>query len=175
MNSYTSFRRLLNIFTFLFILSATSVSAQDDGFFTISVEMLTDLNSFSNPTEINNNIPEEVPTFFTESADVELTPKGNKEEEIPSYFRHHKTLDNAHSGYVIELLQSDEKLKRNFPLFEHFGSVYMQQLENGKYSYCIIADFKKSKSLKIFVHEVIIPHAPEARALKYKRGKRKKM
>jgi hypothetical protein len=53
--------------------------------------------------------------------------------------------------------------------------VYVRQLKNGKYSYCIIADFSKSKSLKIFVNEVIIPHAPEARALKYKRGKCKKM
>lgn len=177
MDFYTkSTRRLIITSIFLFFLSATSVFAQDEGFFTISLEMLTDLNSISNQNNLDTNTSKEVPVYFTESADVKLTPKGNKEaEEIPSYFRYHKSLDKAFSGYVIELLQSDVKLKRNFPLFERFGNVYMQELENGKYSYCIIANFKKSKSLKIFVNEVIIPHAPEARALKYKRGKRKKM
>ncbi|MFK7771567.1 MAG: hypothetical protein AB8F94_05475 [Saprospiraceae bacterium] len=177
MNCYTkSTRRLIKTSIFLFLLSATSVFAQDEEFFTISLEMLTDLNSISNKTNIDSNASEKVPVYFTESADVKLTPKGDIEKEvIPSYFRHHKSLDQSFSGYVIELLQSDEKLERNFPLFERFGSVYMQQLENGKYSYCIIANFKKSKSLKIFVNEVIIPHAPEAKALKYKRGKRKTM
>jgi hypothetical protein len=175
MDRYTSTRRLIKTSTFIFFLSATSVFAQDDGFFTISLEMLTDLSSIPNSTKLDTNTHEEISVYFTESADVKLTPKGGNEEEIPSYFRHHKSLDNAFSGYVIELLQSDEKLKRNFPLFERFGGVYVRQLENGKYSYCIIADFSKSKSLKIFVDEVIIPHAPKARALKYKRGKCKKM
>ena len=175
MDRYKSTRRLIKTSTFLFFLSATTAFTQDEGFFTISVEMLTDLNSISNSAKLDTNTPKVIPVYFTESADVKLTPKGDNEEEIPSYYRHHKSLDNSFSGYVIELLQSDKKLKRNFPLFEHFGSVYMQQLENGKYSYCIIANFSKPKSLKIFVNEVIIPHAPEAKALKYKRGKRKKM
>lgn len=175
MDRYKSIRRLIKTSTFLLFVSTTSIFAQDEGFFTISLEMLTDLNSISNKIESDANSQREIPIYYTESADEQLTPKGDIEEEIPSYFRHHKTLDSSFSGYVIELLQSDEKLKRNFPLFERFGGVYMQQLENGKYSYCIIADFKKLKSLKIFVNEVIIPHAPEAKALKYKRGKRKKM
>jgi len=177
MDRYKSTQRLIKLSTFLFFLSATSVFAQDEeGFFTISLEMLTDLNSISIQTDIDTNTPEEVPVFFTESADVKLTPKGGvDEEEIPSYYRHHKSLDNDFSGFVIELLQSDVKLERNFPLFERFGNIHVKQLENGKYSYCIIANFKKPSSLKIFVNEVIIPHAPEAKALKYKRGKRKKM
>lgn len=175
MDRYQSIRRLIKTSTFLFFLGTTSIFAQDKGFFTISLEMLTDLNSISNQKKLDTNSSEEVPVYFTESADVKLTSKGDIEEEIPSYFRHHKSLDKGYSGYVIELLQSDVKLKRDFPLFERFGGVYLQQLENGKYSYCIIANFKKSKSLKIFVNEVIIPHAPEAKALKYKRGKRKKM
>ena len=137
--------------------------------------MLTDLNSISNQTVIDTDTSEDVPIYFTESAEIELTPKGDIEEEIPSYYRHHKSLDNDFTGSVIELLLSDVKLERNYPLFERFGSIHVKQLENGKYSYCIIANFKKSKSLKIFVNEVIIPHAPTAKAVKYKRGKRKKM
>jgi len=175
MDRYKSIRRLIKHSTFLFLLSINSLCAQDEGFFTISLEMLTDLNSISNSTETDNNTPKEIPVFYTESADVELTPKGDVEEGIPSYYRHHKLLDNEYTGYVIELLQSDVRLERNFPLFERFGNVHVKQLENGKFSYCIIANFKKSKSLKIFVNEVIIPHAPEAQALKYKRGKCKKM
>lgn len=175
MDSYMSIRRLIITSTFLFFLSVTSTFAQDEGFFTISLEMLTDLNSISNPAKVDTK--KEVPVFYTESADidvdVELTPKG--EEEIPSYFRHHKLLEHDFTGNVIELLQSNVRLERNFPLFEHFGNIHVQKLEDGKYSYCIIADFKKPDSLKKFVKEVIIPHAPQAKAVKYKRGKRKKM
>lgn len=175
MDRYKSIRRLIKTSTFLFILSATSVFAQDEGFFTISLEMLTDLNSISNQTKVGTDLKEEAPVFYTESADEELTPKGVEVEKIPSYYRHHKSLDNDFTGFVIELLESDAKLERNFPLFERFGNIHVKQLENGKYSYCIIANFKKPDSLKIFVNEVIIPHAPEAKVLKYKGGKCKKM
>ena len=175
MDRYTSIKRLLKKGTFLLFLSYTTMSAQNEEYFTITLEMLTDLNSTSKKTQVEEIPVEETPTFFTASAEVELTPKGDVFEEIPSYFRHHKMLDENYSGYVIELLQSENKLKRNFPLFERFGNIHVQQLENGTYSYCIIANFKKSNSLKIFVNEVIIPHAPEAKAWKYKRGKRKKM
>ena len=172
-----SIRRLIKVITFLSFLSATSVFAQDEGFFTISIEMLTDLNSISNQTKIKSDTKESVSVFYTESADVILTPKGfeGKQEEIPSYFRHHKSLESDFTGFVIELLESDVKLERNFPLFERFGNIHVQQLENGKYSYFIKTNFKKSSSIKIFVNEVIIPRVPEAKALKYKNGKRKKM
>jgi hypothetical protein len=175
MDRYKSIRRLIKTSTFLFFLSITSILAQDEGFFTISFEMLTDLNSISNQAKIETEAIEEVPAFFTESADVVLSPKGAVEEGIPSYYRHHKSLDDEFTGYVIELIQSEIKLERDYPLFERFGNIHVKQLENGKYSYCIIANFKKSDSLKIFVNEVIIPHAPKAKALKYKRGKCKKM
>ena len=137
--------------------------------------MLTDLNSTSIQPQTEELSVEETSTFFTASADEEFTSKGDVLEEIPSYYRKHKLLDKDFSGYVIELLQSDVKLKRNYPLFKRFGNIRIEQLENGKYSYCIIANFKKSNSLKIFVNEVIIPRAPEAKAWKYKKGKRKKM
>jgi hypothetical protein len=178
MDRYLSIRRLIKVSTFLFFLSATSVFAQDEGFFTISLEMLTDLNSISNQIKIDTVKKDAVSVYYTESADVELTSKGVEEKEvaeIPSYYRHHKSLDKDFTGFAIELLESNIRLERNFPLFERFGNIHVQQLENGKYSYCIIANFKKSDSLKIFVNEVIIPHAPEAKVLKFKGGKRKKM
>jgi hypothetical protein len=175
MDSYKSIRRLIKTSTFLFCLGTTPVFAQEEVFFTISFEMLTDLNSISNQSKTDIDITEAVPMFYTESADIKLTAKGAEEEAIPAYFRHHKSFDNEFTGSVIELLQSDVKLKRNFPLFERFGNIHVKQLENGKYSYCIIANFTNSDNLKIFVNEVIIPHAPKAKALKYRRGKRKKM
>ena len=175
MERYKSTNGLLKTTILILFLSPVTFFAQEEGYFTITLKMLTDLNSISEQTNLDNTSAKIAPLFFTESADVELTPKGDFETEIPSYYRHHQTLSNSFTGYVIELLQSDEKLKLNFPLFEQFGSVYTHQLKNGKYSYCIIANFSKPKSLKTFVNEVIIPHAPKATALKYKRGKRKKM
>lgn len=164
---------------FLLLLSTSTLSAQETEYFTISLDLLTDLpSSTSHPTEKSKPlVSEKTERFFTMSADEdEFTPKGSIEavEEIPSYFRHHKQLPEKFSGYVIELLQSDVKLNRDYPLFNRFGNVHVKQLANGKYSYCIIADFNRFKSVKIFAEKVILPVAPDAQALIYKKGKRKK-
>lgn len=176
MERYTSNQAKLLLSTILCFLSCTFISAQEENYFTISLDLLTDLSSTSNPNQYSSdNVSKEI--FFTVSAlDDDLTSKGvDNEEGVPSYFRQHKIMPVNFSGFVIELLQSEEKLERNYPLFKRFGNVHVQQLENGKFSYCIIANFNKAKSLKIFVEDIIVPLAPEAQAFKYKKGKRKKM
>jgi len=167
-------KRLFCLCSFLILLNI-SLIAQEKGYFTISIELLTDLSRPSLQAESTPPKQEEKERFFTASAEDEFTPKGDISRSIPSYFRAHKNLPNKFSGFVIELLQTENKLERDYPLFERFGNVHVQQLANGKYSYCIIADFRKAKSVKIFAEEVIAPHAPDAKAFKYKKGKRKKM
>lgn len=157
------------VFFVIFALTNTTLSAQKKDYITISLSMVTDgdehLQSANKATAkkpiINNPEPD-------------LSPKGNSEEVIPHYFRSHKALPKLFSGYAIELLQSDQPLPRNYPLFERFGSIHVHQLDNGNYSYCIIADFKKLKRVEIFVQEVILPSAPHAQVFIYKKGARKK-
>jgi len=176
MKHYTrQVKRLLLQSTLFIFLSSTSIFAQDQGYFTISLDLLTDQSSSS--LQPPSTTIKETSRFFTASAEEEpviLTPKGVS-EGIPSYYRHHKQLPEDFSGFVIELLQSETKLERNYPLFERYGNVHVKQLEDGKFSYCIITNFKKSNSVKIFAEKIILPHAPQAQALRYKRGKRKKM
>jgi len=140
-------KRLLCLCSFILLLNVFS-NAQEKGYFTISIEMLTDLSSSSPQAESTPKIKKETERFFTASAEDELTPKGNTSSETPSYFRIHKDLPERHSGYVIELLQSEKKLERNYPLFERYGNIHVQQLENGMFSYCILTDFRKAKSVK---------------------------
>ena len=94
-------------------------------------------------------------------------------EEIPDYYRHHKKMSSQYEGFAIELTTSGLPLKRNYFLFEQFGSVFYDQLEKGGYSYCIIANFSSRKSVERFLELIILPKAPEAKLIEYKNGKRK--
>ena len=96
-----------------------------------------------------------------------------KREEIPDYYRHHKKLSSEYEGYAIELTTSDLPLKRNYFLFDQFGNVNYDKLEDGGYSYCILAKFSSKKSVEHFLETIILPKAPEARLIEYKNGKRK--
>ncbi len=94
-------------------------------------------------------------------------------EEIPDYYRHHKKLSSNYEGYAIELTTSDLPLKRNYFLFNQFGNVNYDKLNEGGYSYCILANFSSKKSVEHFLETIILPKAPEARLIEYKKGKRK--
>ena len=164
----------------ILLIMSNHIIAQDSGYFTISIDLETDQfeKKPKSPKNIDNPSISDSDRYFTISAEDDLIPKGineKKEETIPSYFRHHKQFPKNFSGYVIELLQADEELPRNYPLFNRFGNVHVKQLDNGKFSYCIMIDFKKASRVKIFAKEVVQPLAPEAQALRYRKGKRKKM
>jgi len=108
---------------------------------------------------------------FNESADesAEII-----EEEIPYYYRQHKKLATFFSGYVIELTTSDLPLRRDYPLFEKFGNVFVCPLKDGGFSY-VIKGFKSDKSAKSFLKNIVIHNAPEAKVFQYNKGVRKKV
>jgi len=91
------------------------------------------------------------------------------------HYRHHKKLSVTHSGIVLELITSDLPLKRNFPLFKQFGNVYYDVLDEGGYAYCILTNFNKLKKAKAYLQQMILPHAPTAKVVKYQLGRRKKI
>jgi len=91
------------------------------------------------------------------------------------YYRHHKKLSVTHSGIVLELITSDLPLRRDAPLFKQFGNVYYDQLDEGGYAYCILTNFSKLKPAKAYLQQMILPHAPTARVVKYQLGRRKKV
>ncbi len=98
------------------------------------------------------------------------TPNTTK---IPLYFRHHKKLPVAYSGFVIELVTSDLPLKRNHSLFKQFGNVYYDKLEGGKYAYCVLTNFNNRRVAGQYIHNIIARRAPKARVVEYVRGRRK--
>ncbi len=91
------------------------------------------------------------------------------------YYRHHKKLSVTHSGIVLELITSDLPLKRDYSLFKKFGNIYYDRLDEGGYAYCILTDFSKIKQAKAYLQQMISPHAPEAKVVKYQLGRRKKI
>ena len=90
-------------------------------------------------------------------------------------YRHHKKMSVTHSGIVLELITSDLPLKRNNPLFEQFGNVYYDRLDKGGYAYCILTNFNKLSAAKRYLQQMILPHAPTAKVVKYQLGRRKKI
>ncbi len=94
------------------------------------------------------------------------------EEVIPYYYRHHKKLSSFYSGYVIELTTSDLPLRRDYFLFEKFGNVLVDQLEEGGFSY-VIQGFRNEKSAQAFLDNIVIHNAPEAKLVQYNKGERK--
>jgi hypothetical protein len=125
------------------------------------------------------SISDETPILAT--ADYKKSPTSRPKypfheqhkEEIPDYYRHHKRMSSNYEGFAIELTTSSLPLKRNYILFDQFGSVYYDQLEKGGYSYCIQANFSSKKSVERFFETVILPKAPEAKLIEYRKGKRK--
>ncbi|MFK7980170.1 MAG: hypothetical protein AB8G86_09335 [Saprospiraceae bacterium] len=90
-------------------------------------------------------------------------------------YRHHKKLSVTHSGIVLELITSDLPLKRDFKLFQQFGNIYYDVLNGGGYAYCILTNFNKLKKAKAYLQQMILPHAPTAKVVKYQLGRRKKI
>lgn len=105
---------------------------------------------------------------FNESADEsdEIV-----EDEIAHYYRQHKKLPSFFTGYVIELTTSDLPLRRDYVLFEKFGNVMIDQLEEGGFSY-VIEGFKNEKAATSFLNNIVIHNASEAKVILYEKGKR---
>lgn len=139
--------RFLAIMFFMVFLTAGAVHAQSDNELAITTEKKG---------------------AFNESADEsdEIV-----EDEIAHYYRQHKKLPSFFSGYVIELTTSDLPLRRDYVLFEKFGNVMVDQLEEGGFAY-VIKGFKNEKAAISFLNNIVIHKASEARVVLYEKGKR---
>lgn len=93
-------------------------------------------------------------------------------DDTPDYYRHHQKLSGYFSGYAIELTTSDFPLERNYYLFERFGSVKIDKIPQGGFSY-LITGFKNEAAAKIHLDRIVIHQAPEAKVVYYTKGRRK--
>lgn len=98
-----------------------------------------------------------------------------KDESPIDFHRHHRRLSSTYSGFVIELINVERPLPRNDQLFDQFGSVYYDQLDDYRYSYLILANFSTKKAVRNFLAKMVMPRAPQAKVYLYKEGKRKVM
>ena len=94
-------------------------------------------------------------------------------DKVPYFFRHHKKIPISYSGFAIELTTADLPLKRDYFLFEKFGNVFYEKRKEGGYAYLILIDFKSKKAVEDFLNNIVLPKAPEAKMVNYKRGVRK--
>ena len=89
------------------------------------------------------------------------------------YYRHHRPLPAKYSGYIIELTHSKLPLRRDHQLFKYFGNVFYDKYTQDGYSYGIKLNFDNKKEMQRYLKEVVLPNAPKAKIVKYKKGVRK--
>lgn len=86
----------------------------------------------------------------------------------PTYF------SENFSGYTIQLTTSMERLADNNPLFAEFGDLMVEENTNPRYCY-MMGDFRTKDGAEKFLKTVILQRYPEAKVIRYKKGKRKRL
>lgn len=85
------------------------------------------------------------------------------------------TLPEKYDGYKVLLLETDEELDSNDPLFKEFGNLTLEYLPDNEKPYqYLIGDFDNWDGTEKFMELVITPRFPDAKVIKYRKGKRKK-
>ena len=82
-------------------------------------------------------------------------------------------VEQAYSGFKVELFTSEAELPNSNIVFTKYGKVYLD--DNGSatsFSY-MIGHFVQKKSAENFLNTAILPKYPDAKVIKYKDGKRK--
>ena len=98
--------------------------------------------------------PGETPVIYNRA-------RGARTTEIPPGF----------TGYAIEFLIAVEPLPANHTIFKRHGIIYLDQKENGFYSY-FIGNFKTRTEAEVFLKEIILPTYPGATLVFFNQGKR---
>ena len=101
------------------------------------------------------------------------TPAGKTHNRNTSIYRVARKLSYIYSGYAIEIASSNLPLDKYHPIFKQFGNVYYHKLNEGGYSYMILAEFSSEDAALDFLRNIIQPRAKSAKLLLYKAGNRK--
>lgn len=78
-----------------------------------------------------------------------------------------------YTGYSIQLTTSMEKLSDTNPLFAQFGDLMLEENTNPKYCY-MMGKFRTKEGAEKFLENVIASRYPNAKIIRYKKGKRKR-
>lgn len=116
-------------------------------------------------------------TASLESGNSVFAPAVGKPEKkaapAPAASRFHKKFPQLFNGMAIEIAASTYPLDRSNPAFRQFGNVFYEKLQEGGYSYLIMANFSSKEAALHFVETVVKPKTESARLFEYKDGIRK--
>ncbi len=82
-----------------------------------------------------------------------------------------KSLPSDFEGYMIEFFTSNRKLPADHPIFANHGSITLEQTTQGKYAY-LLGDFGDWRDANKFLNSIMLSKYPNARIIRYKKGKR---
>jgi hypothetical protein len=91
----------------------------------------------------------------------------------PTSVRFHKRFPQLFTGFAIEIAASTYPMDRANPIFQQFGNVLYDKLDEGGYSYLIMANFSSKDAALEFVNKVVKPKAEHAKLIHYNEGNRK--
>lgn len=94
----------------------------------------------------------------------------------PEYVRRPKVLAQDFSGYKIELVTVyNQPLALNDELFQQFGGITYIQRTNNSYTYLLGGNFEDKRAVEQFLHQIVQSRFPNAKAIKFKKGKQVKL
>lgn len=105
---------------------------------------------------------------------VKIEPVKRESQINDRYYKKPTYFSEEFSGYTIQLTTSMEQLANNNPLFAEFGDLMIEENTNPRYCY-MLGDFRTKDGAEKFLKTVILQRYPEAKVIRYKKGKRKKL
>jgi hypothetical protein len=79
----------------------------------------------------------------------------------------------AYTGYSIQLTTSMDKLSDTNSLFAEFGDLMLEENTNPRYCY-MMGKFRTKEGAEKFLEYVLAKRYPNAKIIRYKKGKRKR-
>ena len=90
---------------------------------------------------------------------------------VPVYTKKTKALSEYFTGYMVEFYRSAEVLPNSHSIFALHGSITLEKTKKGDYAY-LLGEFEDWRDANKFLNSILLSQYPNARLIRYKKGKR---
>lgn len=151
------------LFTFLcLVFTATIITAQTD---TTSKEEVAPVINWEVSTAKGNAV---IGAF----GEIVYTKPVKKEPTTSKkFFSTADKLPNDFTGYSVQIMARMDPLPANDEVFAKYGGIMLEEMSNPKYCY-LLGQFKTFQGAKQYLSAVIQYTFPNAKIIRYKKGKR---
>ena len=115
----------------------------------------------------DSNIEDSEAVDFME---IMVAEERNPQSKQESFLFHSSEEITNESGFFIQLLESNQILKKEHRIYQEFGNLRVKNNSGDSYSY-LIGKFLTEETGNKFLNDIILPRYPEAKLIKLNEGK----